>query len=99
MATISAAEMMGHGKVNSPWYKVMPTGKVRTSLLELSDTESAEHAQAQLEQLLGQAIEAGCASDAIVASNLAQAQGFWHVRESISMAQAEEGLNIKHDIS
>ena len=68
-------------------------------LLELSDTESAEHAQAQLEQLLGQAIEAGCASDAIVASNLAQAQGFWHVRESISMAQAEEGLNIKHDIS
>jgi FAD/FMN-containing dehydrogenase len=68
-------------------------------LLEMSDTESAEHAQAQLEQLLGQAIEAGCASDAIVASNLAQAQGFWHVRESISMAQAEEGLNIKHDIS
>ena len=68
-------------------------------LLELSDTESAEHAQAQLEQLLGQAIEAGCASDAIVASNLGQAQGFWHVRESISMAQAEEGLNIKHDIS
>ena len=68
-------------------------------LLEMSDTESAEHAQAQLEQLLGQAIEAGCASDAIVASNLAQAQGFWHVRESIPMAQAEEGLNIKHDIS
>jgi FAD/FMN-containing dehydrogenase len=68
-------------------------------LLEMSDTESAEHAQAQLEQLLGQAIEAGCASDAIVANNLAQAQGFWHVRESISMAQAEEGLNIKHDIS
>jgi FAD/FMN-containing dehydrogenase len=68
-------------------------------LLEMSDTESTEHAQTQLEQLLGQAIEAGCASDAIVASNLAQAQGFWHVRESISMAQAEEGLNIKHDIS
>ncbi len=68
-------------------------------LLEISDTESAEHAQAQLEALLGQAIEAGCASDAIVASNLAQAQGFWHVRESISSAQAAEGLNIKHDIS
>ncbi len=68
-------------------------------LLELSDTESDAHAHAQLEQLLGQAIESGCASDAIVASNLSQAQGFWHVRESISMAQAEEGLNIKHDIS
>ena len=68
-------------------------------LLELSDTESDAHAHEQLELLLGQAIETGCASDAIVASNLAQAQGFWHVRESISMAQAEEGLNIKHDIS
>lgn len=68
-------------------------------LLELSDTESDAHAHEQLELLLGQAIETGFASDAIVASNLAQAQGFWHVRESISMAQAEEGLNIKHDIS
>jgi FAD/FMN-containing dehydrogenase len=68
-------------------------------LLELSDTESVAHAQDQLEQLLAQAWDMGSASDAIVASNLAQAQGFWHVRESISMAQAEEGLNIKHDIS
>jgi FAD/FMN-containing dehydrogenase len=68
-------------------------------LLELSDSESVEHAQAQLEQVLGQASEAGCVSDAIVASNLNQAQGFWHVRESISSAQAAEGLNIKHDIS
>lgn len=68
-------------------------------LLELSDTESIEHAQAQLEQVLGQALEVGCVNDAIVASNLPKAQGFWHVRESISMAQAEEGLNIKHDIS
>jgi FAD/FMN-containing dehydrogenase len=68
-------------------------------LLELSDSESVEHAQAQLEQVLGQALEAGCVSDAIVASNLTQSQGFWHVRESISSAQAAEGLNIKHDIS
>jgi FAD/FMN-containing dehydrogenase len=68
-------------------------------LLELSDTESVEHAQAQLEQVLGQALDEGCVSDAIVANNLTQAQGFWHVRESISSAQAAEGLNIKHDIS
>jgi FAD/FMN-containing dehydrogenase len=25
--------------------------------------------------------------------------GLWHIRESIPLAQAEEGLNIKHDIS
>jgi FAD/FMN-containing dehydrogenase len=38
-------------------------------------------------------------SDAVVAESLAQAKQLWHVRESIPLAQAEEGLNIKHDIS
>ena len=38
-------------------------------------------------------------SDAVVAENLTQAHQFWHIRESIPLAQAEEGLNIKHDIS
>jgi FAD/FMN-containing dehydrogenase len=35
----------------------------------------------------------------VVAESLAQARGLWHLRESIPLAQAEEGLNIKHDIS
>ncbi|MDQ2780354.1 MAG: hydroxyacid dehydrogenase, partial [Pseudomonadota bacterium] len=30
---------------------------------------------------------------------LAQSKALWHLRESIPLAQAEEGLNIKHDIS
>jgi FAD/FMN-containing dehydrogenase len=30
---------------------------------------------------------------------VAQARALWHIRESIPLAQAEEGLNIKHDIS
>jgi FAD/FMN-containing dehydrogenase len=34
-----------------------------------------------------------------VAENIAQAHQLWHVRESIPLAQADEGLNIKHDIS
>ena len=37
--------------------------------------------------------------DAVVAENLAQADELWHIRESIPLAQAQEGLNIKHDIS
>ncbi|MEO5660544.1 MAG: FAD-linked oxidase C-terminal domain-containing protein, partial [Polaromonas sp.] len=36
---------------------------------------------------------------AVVAENIAQAHQLWHIRESIPLAQAEEGLNIKHDIS
>ena len=35
----------------------------------------------------------------MVAETLAQSQGLWHLRESIPLAQSEEGLNIKHDIS
>ncbi len=68
-------------------------------LLENSDSESEEHARARFEALLETAFEDGCVSDAVVAENLTQAHQLWHIRESIPLAQAEEGLNIKHDIS
>ena len=68
-------------------------------LLECSDQESEAHARAQFERLLEAALAKGCISDAVVAESLAQARQLWHVRESIPLAQAEEGLNIKHDIS
>ena len=68
-------------------------------LLENSDTESETHARAQFERLLETALEQGCVTDAVVAENIAQARQLWHIRESIPLAQAEEGLNIKHDIS
>jgi FAD/FMN-containing dehydrogenase len=68
-------------------------------LLENSDSESEDHARTRFEALLQTAFEAGCVTDAVVAENLAQARQLWHIRESIPLAQAEEGLNIKHDIS
>jgi FAD/FMN-containing dehydrogenase len=68
-------------------------------LLENSDQESEQHARGQFERLLETALDEGCASDAVVAENIAQARQLWHIRESIPLAQAEEGLNIKHDIS
>ena len=73
----------------SPWCVV----------LENSDNESEEHARACFERLLEAAMEAGCVVDAVVAESMAQAHALWHIRESIPLAQAEEGLNIKHDIS
>jgi FAD/FMN-containing dehydrogenase len=68
-------------------------------LLELSDTDNEDHAHQQLELLLETALEHGCVVDAVVAQTIAQSKALWHVRESISMAQATEGLNIKHDIA
>ncbi|WP_218508996.1 FAD-binding oxidoreductase [Variovorax sp. dw_308] len=68
-------------------------------LLENSDSESEDHARTRFEALMEKAFEDGCITDAVVAENLAQAHQLWHIRESIPLAQAEEGLNIKHDIS
>lgn len=68
-------------------------------LLENSDSESEQHARLRFEHLLELAFEDGCVVNAVVAENLTQAHDLWHIRESIPLAQAEEGLNIKHDIS
>jgi FAD/FMN-containing dehydrogenase len=68
-------------------------------LLENADSESEQHARERFEALLEAAMEAGCVTDAVVAESMAQARNLWHIRESITLAQAEEGLNIKHDIS
>jgi FAD/FMN-containing dehydrogenase len=70
-----------------------------TVLLEQSDTEGEAQARARFEALLGAALEAGHIHDAVVAESVAQSRALWHLRESIPLAQAEEGLNIKHDIS
>ena len=70
-----------------------------TVLVELSDNEGEVHARTQFEGLLADALEAGTIGDAAVAESLAQSRAMWHLRESIPLAQSEEGLNIKHDIS
>ncbi len=68
-------------------------------LLEQSDQESSEHARQALEHLLDRALQQGIIGDAVVAESQTQARALWHIREAIPLAQAEEGLNIKHDIS
>jgi FAD/FMN-containing dehydrogenase len=73
----------------SPW----------TVLLEQSDTESESHARTLFESLLESALEDGLITDAAVAESLAQSHAMWHLRESIPLAQVEEGPNIKHDIA
>jgi FAD/FMN-containing dehydrogenase len=68
-------------------------------LLENSDFENEQHARERFEHLMECAFDAEIISDAVIAENIAQAKALWHVRESIPLAQALEGLNIKHDIS
>jgi FAD/FMN-containing dehydrogenase len=70
-----------------------------TVLLELSDGESETHAREAFEALLADALDAHVIGDAVVAESVAQSKALWHLREAIPLAQAEEGLNIKHDIA
>lgn len=68
-------------------------------LLELADAALAEALGGLFEAVLARAIEAGLATDAVVAASLAQAKSLWSLRENISEAQRIEGISIKHDVS
>ena len=74
---------------NAPW----------TVLLEQSDGEGEAQARSRFESLLGAALEQGVIGDAVVAESVAHSRALWQLRESIPLAQSQEGLNIKHDIS
>jgi FAD/FMN-containing dehydrogenase len=54
---------------------------------------------AELQQLLGKALEQGLIGDAAIAANEAQAEAFWKLRDSISEAERAEGQTLAHDIS
>jgi FAD/FMN-containing dehydrogenase len=77
----------------------LPGNPPLTVLIELSDHESEEHVRKLLETVLEEAFSANLINDAIIASNLSQANVFWQMREHITLAQAEEGANLKHDIT
>jgi FAD/FMN-containing dehydrogenase len=68
-------------------------------LLELSDHESEEHTLALMEQVLGEALAQGIATDVLVPQSLAQSDKFWDIREHIPLSQVKDGKNVKHDIS
>jgi FAD/FMN-containing dehydrogenase len=70
-----------------------------TVLMEQSAHDGESAAQHRFETLLEEAIAQGCAADAVVAQTVAQSRAMWHLRESIPLAQSEEGPNIKHDIA
>lgn len=68
-------------------------------LIEVEDFDDGEGRQAQIEAVLGEALEADEVADATLAASEAQAQALWDLRERLSEAQGREGPHIKHDIS
>ena len=72
-----------------PWYVLM----------EAADGGSDEALHDAMQTALMDCLEDDCLKDVALASNLAQGQTLWMLRENITHAQQMDGSNIKHDIS
>ncbi|MBW0006145.1 MAG: FAD-binding oxidoreductase [Sphingomonas sp.] len=68
-------------------------------LVEATTSEPEADVGAELERLLDEALQAGIIGDAVLASNEAQADAFWKIRDAISEAERAEGQTLAHDIS
>jgi FAD/FMN-containing dehydrogenase len=69
------------------------------ALVEATTADAETNIGAELERLLGDALQQGIIADAVIASNEAQAEAFWKIRDSISEAERTEGQTLAHDIS
>lgn len=68
-------------------------------LIEATTPDSQRDVSADLERLLGAALERGLIGDAVLARNESHAEAFWKLRDSISEAERAEGQTLAHDIS
>jgi FAD/FMN-containing dehydrogenase len=68
-------------------------------LIEATSETSDGDPSPMLQSLLGEALKKGLIEDATVASNEAQADAFWRIRDSLSEAERADGPTLAHDIS
>jgi FAD/FMN-containing dehydrogenase len=68
-------------------------------LVEATAADANSDIAAEIERLLGAALQQGIIKDAVIASNEAQAEAFWKIRDTISEAERAEGQTLAHDIS
>ncbi len=76
----------------------LPTTAPWRVLIELS-LPREEGARDMMETLLGDAIERGVATDAVICENEAQKAMVWKIRENIAVAERAHGKALKHDVS
>jgi FAD/FMN-containing dehydrogenase len=68
-------------------------------LIEATTADVATDVAGELEALLGAALQQDIIADAVLATNEAQAEAFWKLRDGISEAERTEGQTLAHDIS
>ena len=68
-------------------------------LIEATTANVNSDIAAEIERLLGDALQRGIIGDAALAANEVQAEAFWKIRDTISEAERAEGQTLAHDIS
>ncbi len=74
-------------ELTTPWYLIV----------ELTDTLAGVDLNEPLATVLSEAMDAGLAEDAVLASSLAQAKAIWAVRHSVSEGNKRSGYVVSHD--
>ena len=69
------------------------------ALFEATTVDADADITGEVERLLGDALKQGIIADAVLATNEAQAEAFWRIRDAISEAERAEGQTLAHDIS
>ena len=69
------------------------------ALVELATARDDGTLRALLEDVLGEALEAGDVSDAVIAESETQRLAIWRLREEHAEAQKRAGGNVKNDVS
>ncbi|MPT49317.1 MAG: FAD-binding oxidoreductase [Sphingobium sp.] len=75
----------------APWHALIE--------FDISDARDASEAEMAIATAITDFMEAGHAIDATIASNKAQAEAFWRIRESLSEAERAQGPALQFDIS
>ncbi|MCI4589229.1 FAD-binding oxidoreductase [Sphingobium sp. BYY-5] len=77
-------------ETRTPWHVL-----IEVDHADLSEPGPSE----RLEGALAEAFERGIAVDAAIATNEAQAEAFWRIRESLSESERAQGPALQYDIS
>lgn len=69
-------------------------------LIELVQDRDSQIAPSELAtDLMARAMDTGLIADAVLSTSQAQANAFWHIRDTISIAERADGPAVQHDIS
>jgi len=68
-------------------------------LIEATTANTDNDIAAEIERLMADSLQQGIIADAVLASNEAQADAFWKIRDTISEAERAEGQTLAHDVS